>query len=207
MVEGPALDVEIRRLLQQSHEPVGCPPDPGLTKPLVVEGHRQHLEYVAGGAQPGEHLGGGRGTLEGMHGERAVGLLEPPGPFDRVVEHDRRLGPGSGGRSAGRAAVGIDGRGETTRESRVRAAIAVRVKQGLPNGDLFVEGTKVVLVNDEELHIYISGVIRPEDIEPDNSVRSSLVADAEIELTGRGALTDNQDRGWLVKLLDALNPV
>ena len=48
-----------------------------------------------------------------MHGERAVGLLEPPGPFDRVVEHGRRLGPGSGGRSAGRAAVGIDGRGET----------------------------------------------------------------------------------------------
>jgi flagellar L-ring protein precursor FlgH len=100
----------------------------------------------------------------------------------------------------------FDGRGETSRESRVRAAIAVRVKQGLPNGDLFVEGTKVVLVNDEELHIYISGVIRPEDIEPDNSVRSSLVADAEIELSGRGALTDNQDRGWLVKLLDAINP-
>ena len=100
----------------------------------------------------------------------------------------------------------FDGRGETSRESRVRAAIAVRVKQALPNGDLFVEGTKVVLVNDEELHIYISGVIRPEDIEPDNSVRSSLVADAQIELTGRGALTDNQERGWLVKLLDAINP-
>lgn len=100
----------------------------------------------------------------------------------------------------------FDGTGATSRESRVRAAIAVRVKQALPNGDLFIEGTKVVLVNDEELHIYISGVIRPEDIEPDNSVRSSLVADAEIELTGRGALSDNQERGWLVKLLDAINP-
>jgi flagellar L-ring protein precursor FlgH len=100
----------------------------------------------------------------------------------------------------------FDGSGETSRDSHVQAAIAVRVKQSLPNGDLFVEGTKVVLVNDEELHIYISGVIRPEDIEPDNSVRSSLVADAEIELTGRGALSDNQERGWLVKLLDAINP-
>jgi flagellar L-ring protein precursor FlgH len=98
------------------------------------------------------------------------------------------------------------GDGRTTRESRVRGAIAVRVKQGLPNGDLFVEGTKVVLVNDEELHNYQSGVIRPEDIEPDNSVRSTLVADAQIELTGRGVLSDNQRQGWLVRLLQAINP-
>jgi flagellar L-ring protein precursor FlgH len=98
------------------------------------------------------------------------------------------------------------GDGSTTRESRVRGAIAVRVKQGLPNGDLFVEGTKVVLVNDEELHIYLSGVIRPEDIEPDNSVRSTLVADAQIEFTGRGVLSDNQRQGWLVRLLQSINP-
>lgn len=100
----------------------------------------------------------------------------------------------------------FDGSGETRRGSRVRARIAVRVKQMLPNGDLFVEGTKVLLVNDEELHIYVSGVIRPEDIEPDNSIRSGLVADAQIELTGRGVLTDNQQQGWLTRLLSAINP-
>jgi len=100
----------------------------------------------------------------------------------------------------------FDGSGETTRGSRVRASIAVRVRETLPNGDLFVEGTKVLLVNDEELHIYISGVIRPEDIEQDNSVRSSLIADAEIEFSGRGSLTDNQEQGWLSRLLSAINP-
>ena len=57
----------------------------------------------------------------------------------------------------------FNGAGETTRSSRVEAAMAVRVKKGLPNGDLFVEGTKVLMVNEEELHIYVSGVIRPEE--------------------------------------------
>ena len=96
--------------------------------------------------------------------------------------------------------------GQTERGSRVNASIAVRVKQSLPNGDLFVEGTKVIMINTEELHIYISGVIRPEDIQQDNSVKSSLVADAQIELAGRGALTDNQTQGWLTRLLQAINP-
>jgi flagellar L-ring protein precursor FlgH len=98
------------------------------------------------------------------------------------------------------------GSGETTRGSRVEAAMAVRVRKQLPNGDLFLEGTKVLMINDEELHIYVSGVIRPEDIAQDNSVSSSVIADAEIEFTGRGVLTDNQRQGWLARFLSSINP-
>lgn len=101
----------------------------------------------------------------------------------------------------------FSGSGATTRSSRVQAAMAVRVKKGLPNGDLFVEGTKVLMVNEEELHIYVSGVIRPEDIANDNSVASSVIADAQIEFIGRGVLTENQSRGWLTRLLTAINPL
>ena len=100
----------------------------------------------------------------------------------------------------------FNGKGETTRSSRVEASMAVRVKSTLPNGDLFIEGTKVLMVNEEELHIYVSGVIRPEDIAQDNSVSSSVIADAEIEFIGRGVLTENQSRGWLTRFVDALNP-
>jgi flagellar L-ring protein precursor FlgH len=100
----------------------------------------------------------------------------------------------------------FDATGETTRSSRVQAAMAVRVKKQLPNGDLFVEGTKVLMVNDEELHIYVSGVVRPEDIAQDNSVNSSVVADAQIEFVGRGVLTDNQHQGWLTNFLSKINP-
>jgi flagellar L-ring protein FlgH len=100
----------------------------------------------------------------------------------------------------------FNGQGETSRNSRVQGSIAARVRQQLPNGDLFLEGTKVLMVNDEELHIYVSGVIRPEDIEQDNTVASGLIADAQIEFTGRGVLTDNQRQGWLSRILAAINP-
>jgi flagellar L-ring protein precursor FlgH len=100
----------------------------------------------------------------------------------------------------------FNGQGETSRTSRVQGSISARVRQLLPNGDLFLEGTKVLMVNDEELHIYVSGVVRPEDIEQDNTVASGLIADAQIEFTGRGVLTDNQRQGWLSRLLASINP-
>lgn len=100
----------------------------------------------------------------------------------------------------------FSGSGETTRGSQVRAAISARVRRQMPNGDLFIEGTKVLMVNEEELHIYVSGVVRPQDIEQDNSVASGRIADAQIEFTGRGSLTDNQRQGWLARLLSAINP-
>lgn len=101
---------------------------------------------------------------------------------------------------------GFRGDGETERGSRVRGRIAVRVREVMPNGDLFVEGTKVLLVNEEELHIYLSGIVRPQDILEDNSVGSSRIADAQVEFTGRGSLTDNQRQGWLARLVSALSP-
>lgn len=101
----------------------------------------------------------------------------------------------------------FSGQGTTQRGSNIEASVAVRVQRQLPNGDLFIEGTKVLLVNEEELHIYVSGVIRPQDIEPDNSVSSSRIADAEIEFSGRGDLTQNQRMGWLQQVLGHVNPM
>jgi len=89
------------------------------------------------------------------------------------------------------------GHGATGRTEQFIATVPAVVRKVLPNGNLFVEGHRVVLVNNEEQHFYISGVVRPIDIQQDNSVLSSKVADAEIEFTGRGLLTDNQKQGWL----------
>jgi flagellar L-ring protein precursor FlgH len=100
----------------------------------------------------------------------------------------------------------FNGDGQTKRAGKLKGSIAVRVKQTLPNGDLFVEGTKVVMINHEEYHLYISGVVRPADIEGDNSVSSSLVADARVEFTGRGDINDQVERGWLNKILDFISP-
>jgi flagellar L-ring protein precursor FlgH len=100
----------------------------------------------------------------------------------------------------------FDGEGKSERSGTLKGLIGVRVKQEMPNGDLFVEGTKVVMINHEEYHLYISGVIRPSDIEMDNSIDSSLIADARVEFTGRGDINDQNERGWLTKILDFVNP-
>ena len=80
------------------------------------------------------------------------------------------------------------------------------MKRVLRNGDLFVEGTKIVMVDNEEHHLYVSGVVRQADILADNSVLSSRVADAEIEYAGRGDVSDQQRPGWLSRILTAIWP-
>ena len=91
----------------------------------------------------------------------------------------------------------FQGLGTTARTERLTATVPALVRKVLPNGNLFIEGHRVVLVNSEEQHFYISGLVRPIDIDQENSVKSSMVADAEIEFTGRGILSDNQRQGWL----------
>lgn len=100
----------------------------------------------------------------------------------------------------------FSGKGSTSRSGKVEATLTARIKQVLPNGDLYIEGSKVVLINDEESHLYLSGVVRPSDLEADNSVVSSLVADLQVEYTGRGPLAEKNRPGWFSRLLDFINP-
>lgn len=107
---------------------------------------------------------------------------------------------------AGRSSSAFSGKGSTGRTERFTATVPAVVRQVLPNGNLFIEGHRVVLVNDEEQHFYISGVVRPIDIDEANSVKSSMVADAEIEFTGRGVLTAAQQQGILSRYLGWIWP-
>ncbi len=99
------------------------------------------------------------------------------------------------------------GHGNTSRKGELRGTIAVRIAREMPNGDFFIEGTKVVLINNEEYHLYVSGLIRSADIRDDNSVPSSRIADAEVEFTGRGDIADQQRKGFLGRALDKVNPL
>jgi len=98
------------------------------------------------------------------------------------------------------------GAGSTARSEHLTATVPSVVRKVLPNGNLFIEGHRVVLVNAEEQHFYISGVVRPIDIDQENSVKSSQVADAEIEFTGRGVLSDNQRQGWASRFFSWIWP-
>ena len=106
----------------------------------------------------------------------------------------------------GSSKTNFKGEGKTARSEYLTATVPAMVRKVLPNGNLFVEGHRVILVNSEEQHFYISGVVRPIDIDQENSVKSSMVADAEIEFVGRGVLTDNQRQGWLSRYLGWIWP-
>lgn len=99
-----------------------------------------------------------------------------------------------------------NGQGSTSRTGKVTAVVPARIKRVLPNGDFFVEGSKVLLVNSEEHHLYLSGVVRPVDLAVDNSIASSRVAEAQVEITGRGVVTEKQNPGWGSRVLDYVWP-
>jgi flagellar L-ring protein precursor FlgH len=98
------------------------------------------------------------------------------------------------------------GEGTTTRNDSLEATVPAMVRKVYPNRSMFVEGHRVVLVNNEEHHFYISGVIRPEDIDGTGIVSSSKMADAQIEFVGRGDLTSGTSKGWFSRALDFIWP-
>ncbi len=97
---------------------------------------------------------------------------------------------------SGNSDSGFKSNGRTGRTESLMATVPVVVQQVLPNGNLIVEGHRVVLVNQEEQHLYVSGIVRPIDIDQNNAVKSSKLAEAEIEFVGVGILTDNAKQGW-----------
>jgi len=107
---------------------------------------------------------------------------------------------------SGSADTTFKGAGSTGRTERLTATVPCIVKKVLPNGNLYIEGHRVVLVNAEEQHFYLSGVVRPIDIDQENSVKSSVVAEAEVEFTGRGVISDNQRQGVLSQFFSWIWP-
>jgi len=100
----------------------------------------------------------------------------------------------------------FEGGGNTTRTGKVIATVPSVIRRELPDGNLFIEGHRVVLVNNEEAHFYVSGIIRPFDIEKNNSISSSLIAEAQIEFTGRGTVSEKNEPGWGSRVLDYVWP-
>lgn len=98
----------------------------------------------------------------------------------------------------------FNGQARQNTNSDVRASIAVVVLDVQPNGNLVVAGTRSVKVNDETRTLRISGVVRPLDVTPNNTIGSAQVADARIAITGEGANTRQITRGPVGQLFDTL---
>ena len=98
------------------------------------------------------------------------------------------------------------GEGTNDRTGELDAYITARVVQVLPNGNLRISGKQEIKVNNETQYITISGIIYPEDIDVNNQIQSTYVADARIEYSGKGVIADKQRPGWLMRILDHVWP-
>ena len=92
------------------------------------------------------------------------------------------------------------------RDSDARPVIAVLVTDALPNGNLVIQGMRVVTFSGETQYVVLNGLVRRDDIAPDNTIASSNIADARLEFYTEGQLTDAQKRGWFTKLYEKLRP-
>jgi flagellar L-ring protein FlgH len=100
----------------------------------------------------------------------------------------------------------FSGNGSLANKDTLSGSIAVRVTEVLPNGNLLIEGKRSVAVRNETVELLLTGTVRVEDIDQENKVQSSNVADASILYLTNGSLADSQRKGVVPSLLDWINP-
>ncbi|MGH8187687.1 MAG: flagellar basal body L-ring protein FlgH, partial [Steroidobacteraceae bacterium] len=96
----------------------------------------------------------------------------------------------------------FDGEGASRQSNRLEGDITVTVAQRLANGNLLVRGQKWIMINQGKEYVRIQGIVRPIDIDPDNSISSLKVADAMIAYGGKGAIADANRPGILARFFN-----
>jgi flagellar L-ring protein precursor FlgH len=111
------------------------------------------------------------------------------------------LGPGYNLGFTNDAEREFQARAESRQNNTLTGSISVTVHKVLANGSLLVQGEKWVEINTGNEYIRLSGIVRPQDIQPDNTITSDKVANARIGYSGTGQNHEDQKMGWLSKFL------
>lgn len=98
------------------------------------------------------------------------------------------------------------GDGEIDRSESIDLTIAAVVTQILPNGALVITGRQEIRVNSELRELYVTGVIRPSDIDPDNTITHDKIAEMRVAYGGRGTLSELQQPRWGMQIWDIIFP-
>lgn len=100
----------------------------------------------------------------------------------------------------------FNGKVETSIDEEFVTTISAIIEQTYQNGNYFVRGTKELLINGQKQTVEISGVIRPYDIEVDNTIKSEKLANLKILYDKQGDETDTLDKPWGSKLIESISP-
>ncbi len=119
-------------------------------------------------------------------GGPGLGFLQPFGSWGLSTENNHK------------------GDGSTSRSGNLRGEISVTITEVLPNGNYRLVGARSVDINGDRQLIEISGVCRPRDILPDNTILSTYIADAQIAYSGAGMLQDAAQPGLLTRIVNWL---
>ncbi len=100
----------------------------------------------------------------------------------------------------------FSGKGAYASNRNLSLELTAVVTEVLANGNLIIEGNRDVNINNEKYNIKVSGIIRPIDINLNNVIQSSSIANANIILEGKGFLTRAGKRGWLNRIYEVVWP-
>jgi flagellar L-ring protein precursor FlgH len=129
--------------------------------------------------------------IDNFFGKPKVPLMNTPVPT-RILTTD--------------STMSLDGKGSVNRSEALQTNVAAVVTQVLPNGNLVVEGRQEIRVNYEIRELIVAGIVRPEDIQSDNTIDSTKIAQARIAYGGRGQISNVQQMRYGNQVLDVFLP-
>jgi len=98
------------------------------------------------------------------------------------------------------------GAGTTTRSGTLTGTLSATIIAINTSGNFHIEGKRSVTINNEEQLMVLTGIIRPSDVNYNNTINSSLIADASITYSGEGVIADEQRSGWMMRILSVVWP-
>lgn len=144
-----------------------------------------------------ERTTAGISNSTGTNKDGSVGLTPPTtGPLSLISSSDVNMG---GNQS-------FKGKGDTAQSNTLSGELSVTIAAVYPNGTMLVKGEKRLALNRGDEFVQFSGIVRAADINADNRVLSSRVADAKINYKGKGDIARSSSQGWLQRFFSIISP-